>query len=101
MTRHAFAIALLAVATASFPTVAARAQMPGGAADIALYYRVAPLLLQRINASSRAASEFARIYALYILPSALAASLGCNRLARALYTRMMRARAARHDVALS
>jgi hypothetical protein len=77
------------------------AHMPGGAADIALYYRHAPDILRRLKTSGDAAHELARLYARYVLPSALAARLGLNRIARGIYTRMMRELADRYGVVLT
>ena len=74
--------------------------MPHGADDIALYYRVAPAIVERIGASPQRSRELARLYVLYILPSALAAWLGWASLARRIYTRMMRNLAARYRIAL-
>lgn len=75
-------------------------QLPGGADDIALYYRVAPAIVERIGASPQRPRELARLYVLYILPSVLAAWLGWTSLARRIYTRMMRNLAARYRIAL-
>ena len=67
----------------------ALAHMPGGAADIARYYREAPALVAMIGRHPDGASELSRAYLLYILPSALFARLGFNRLAHRTYRRMM------------
>ena len=75
--------------------------MPGGMDDIALYYRVAPAILDRIGASPQRPRELARLYMLYILPSALAAWLGWPGAVRGIYTRMMRDLAARYRIALA
>lgn len=75
-------------------------QMPRGTDDIALYYRIAPAIIERIDASPRRSRELARLYVLYILPSALAAWLGWAGVARRTYTRMMRDLAARYRIAL-
>lgn len=57
-----------------------------GAEDIARYYRDAPQIAQRLrNNPSAAVKEYWR----FILPSAIAASLGANKTARNLYTRGM------------
>jgi hypothetical protein len=62
--------------------------MPGGKEDIALYYQRAPLMLAEID--RRGDSRLLlQLYATHILPSALAARLGLNGLARTLYTDMM------------
>lgn len=79
----------------------ALARMPGGAEDIALYYRHAPAIVERIAASDAPARELARLYARYIFPSALLAWLGFDRLARRVYSRMMRELAGRYGVALA
>lgn len=75
-------------------------QMPRGKDDIALYYRVAPAIVERIGASPRRSRELARLYVLYILPSVLAAWLGWAGVARRTYTRMMRDLAARYRIVL-
>lgn len=75
-------------------------QMPGGTDDIALYYRVAPTIVERIGASPQRSRELARLYVLYVLPSALAAWLGWAGAARRTYTRMMRDLAARYRIKL-
>jgi len=75
--------------------------MPGGKDDIALYDRVAPAVVARIDASPNRSRELARLYVLYILPSVLAAWLGRARAARGIYTRMMRDLAARYWIALT
>ena len=75
-------------------------QMPRGQDDIALYYRVAPAIVERIGASTHRSRELARLYVRYILPSALAAWLGWAGLARRTYTWMMRDLAARYGIAL-
>lgn len=74
--------------------------LPGGKDDIALYYRVAPAIVEAIGASPQRSRELARLYVLYILPSALAAWLGWTRFARWTYTRMMRHLMARYRIAL-
>lgn len=65
------------------------ASMPGGSEAIAVYYRVAPSILERLPKEQRVRRLLA-LYARFILPSAIAAWLGCNRLAYRLYARMMR-----------
>jgi hypothetical protein len=62
---------------------------PDGGAAVAAYYAIAPTVLARLAAtdpSPRLMSTYAR----FILPSAIAARLGLNRLAYRLYRRMMR-----------
>lgn len=76
-------------------------QMPRGPDDVALYYRVAPAIVERIGASPNRSRELARLYVLYILPSVLAAWLGQARLTRRIYTRMMHDLAARYRIALT
>ncbi len=63
------------------------AHQPGGQADIARYYREAPAIAERLKADRTALLS---LYWKRIVPSALAAKLGANRLARRLYTGMMR-----------
>jgi hypothetical protein len=65
------------------------AAMPGGNAAIAEYYHVAPAILDRLPPTERM-PRLVSIYARFILPSAVAAWLGLNRLAYRLYARMMR-----------
>lgn len=74
--------------------------MPRGKDDIALYYRVAPAIVERLGASPHRSRELARLYVLYVLPSAFAAWLGWAGVARRTYTRMMRDLAARYRIAL-
>jgi hypothetical protein len=57
-----------------------------GATDIARYYREAPAIAARLKGDSKA---LLKLYWTRIVPSALAAQLGANRLARRIYTRMM------------
>jgi len=64
------------------------ATLPGGNAAIASYYRVAPLILERLPQDDRA-SRLVSIYVRFILPSAIGARFGRNRLAYRLYARMM------------
>lgn len=61
---------------------------PGGAALVARYYRVAPLILARLTGPARTRSLLS-VYWRFVLPSALAARCGLNRLAYRLYTGMM------------
>ncbi len=70
-----------------------------GRRDVATYYRVAPALARalRANGGRRA---FLRLYLSDILPSALAAACGLERLARARYTAMMRRLGRVHRIAL-
>lgn len=65
------------------------AHMPGGRRDIETYYRVAPLIVEKIQGSPAGGRELRRIYVRYILPSALAATLRRDRLAKRIYTRML------------
>lgn len=64
------------------------AAIPGGNAAVAAYYRVAPSILDRLPRQERV-TRLLSVYARFILPSAVAARLGLNRLAYRLYTRMM------------
>ena len=64
------------------------AKRPGGRVAIERYYELAPSILAQLPDSTRA-RRLLPIYARYILPSALAASLGLNALAYRLYARMM------------
>lgn len=69
--------------------LAARA---GGSADIARYYDLAPRLLKRLRANSNDPEmALLGVYARYVLPAALAARFGLDRLAYALYRRMLAA----------
>lgn len=63
------------------------AKQADGGADIARYYAEAPAIADRLRQDPRAAL---RLYWTRIVPSALAAQLGLNRAARALYSRGMR-----------
>ncbi len=62
--------------------------MPGGHAALAAYYLVAPSILERLPQQERA-PRLLPVYMRFILPSAVAARLGLNRLAYSLYARMM------------
>jgi hypothetical protein len=62
--------------------------MPGGQAALAAYYLMAPSILERLPQEERAA-RLLSVYMRFVLPSALAARLGMNRLAYSLYARMM------------
>lgn len=63
--------------------------LPGGAADIARYYREAPAIVAAIHAGPSPAAELSRLYARYILPSALLAKLGFAKRAHRTYRAMM------------
>jgi hypothetical protein len=64
------------------------AKRPGGAAAIARYYALAPLILARLPQEARR-NRLSRVYARFILPAALAARFGLNPLAYRLYARML------------
>jgi hypothetical protein len=65
------------------------AQRPGGAGAIAAYYALAPVILARLPSEERK-RLLVVLYARYILPSALAATIGLNAFAYRLYARMIR-----------
>jgi hypothetical protein len=65
------------------------AHEPGGADAIAAYYALAPSILARLPREGRE-RLLLFIYARYVLPSAVAATLGLNALAYRLYRRMLR-----------
>lgn len=74
------------------------AKRPGGSAEIARYYDLAPRLLARLGGDAPHAERALRsLYARYVLPAALAARFGLNALAYRLYKEMLGAlsRAAR------
>lgn len=71
------------------------AALPGGADDIARYYRNAPLILDEMCRRNEG-HRLVRLYATGILPSALAAHLGFDRIAYAIYKRMMQRLEARY-----
>lgn len=74
--------------------LAARADGP---AEIARYYDLAPRLLNRLRTSAHDPDEaLRRLYARYVLPAALAARFGLDRLAYALYRQMLAALCGRH-----
>jgi hypothetical protein len=62
--------------------------LPGGNDAIAAYYLLAPSILERLPENERQA-RLVSIYARFILPSAIAAQLGLNRLTYRLYARMI------------
>lgn len=61
---------------------------PGGVADIAAYYEIAPLILARLPGETRN-ERLRSLYARYILPAAIAARLGLDTLTYKLYRRML------------
>ena len=66
------------------------AKQPGGAEAIARYYALAPAILADLRTKpGNPAQALLSIYARFVLPAALAARLGLNRLAYRLYTRML------------
>jgi hypothetical protein len=67
------------------------AAQSGGMDDIRAYYAQAPQIAERLRADRQA---LLRLYWTRIVPSALAAQVGANRLARAIYTNGMRSLAA-------
>jgi hypothetical protein len=71
---------------------------PDGREAVARYYRLAPAILAEI-ARRGDAGALRRLYFTDILPSVVAARLGFDRLARGLYTRMMRRLLRRYGVA--
>jgi hypothetical protein len=64
------------------------AAAPGGRAAIDAYYLMAPPILDRLPPEQRV-TRLLSVYALFVLPSAVAARLGLNGLAFRLYVRMM------------
>ncbi len=60
------------------------AKLPDGSRDIALYYALAPLIVEAIR-ERRAERELVDVYFTHILPAVLLARLGAARLARMLY----------------
>ena len=64
------------------------AREPGGAAAIAAYYTLAPMILARLPREGRK-RLLSLIYARYVLPCAVAAWLGLNALTFRLYRRML------------
>lgn len=65
------------------------ARQPGGGALTARYYRLAPLLVQRIDRRADARAVWLRTWAFGVVPAALAARLGLNRLSLWLYRAMV------------
>lgn len=67
------------------------AALPGGAADIALYYALAPALLAGLRRAGPAATSkvLRRMYVTHILPCALLARCGFARAARRRYHHLM------------
>jgi hypothetical protein len=66
------------------------ARHPGGAALTARYYRLAPLLVRRIDRRADARAVWLRAWAFGVVPAALAARLGLNRLALRVYRGLVR-----------
>jgi hypothetical protein len=73
----------------------ALAHLPAGPAAIEQYYAAAPSILSRMPEHERT-RRLLRVYARFILPSALAARLGLAGLAFRLYARMMQELAEAH-----
>ncbi len=69
----------------------------GGKADIEAYYRLAPQVLESIPGDTRR-QDLLVIYAFMILPCAVLAKLGFNRLTRQLYTTWTRALVKRYGM---
>jgi hypothetical protein len=63
------------------------AEQQGGTDDIAAYYAKAPAIAERLKREPQA---LLRLYWTRIVPSALAAQFGANRVARAIYSKGMR-----------
>ena len=66
------------------------ARHPGGAALTARYYRLAPMLVRRIDRRADARAVWLRAWAFGVVPAALAARLGLNRLALRAYRHLVR-----------
>lgn len=64
-------------------------KLPGGRAEIACYYRIAPLVVSKLSSTDAPSLELARIYVLYIVPSVIAVGLGRHCWARRIYRQMM------------
>ncbi|MBC8035953.1 MAG: hypothetical protein H7X89_01885 [Rhizobiales bacterium] len=66
-------------------------KQPGGLAEITLYYSLAPLIMQRLyGIGARARNrELAKLYARYVLPCAVLAALGFNKITHREYRRMV------------
>ena len=62
------------------------ARQGGGLADIGTYYEVAPEIADRLRERPK---QLLKLYWTRIVPSAIAAKIGANRIARRIYTRMM------------
>lgn len=67
------------------------AEQSGGMDDIKAYYAKAPAIVERLRGDRQA---LLRLYWTRIVPSALAAQIGANRVARAIYSKGMRELAA-------
>jgi len=63
---------------------------PEGMEDIARYYAQAPAICEALKSSSEGRHKLLKLYWTRIMPSAIAARLGLNRLTRHLYTKGMR-----------
>lgn len=64
-------------------------RLPGGAADIARYYEIAPRIVGEIGRRGDR-GRLARFYVTHILPSVFLVKLGAYRAARGVYTDMMK-----------
>ena len=70
--------------------------LAGGQQDIERYYRVAPRIVAQIMGAPDPRRELDRLYARYVLPSAILATIGAHRLAYRLYKAMMQDLEARY-----
>ncbi|VAV97315.1 hypothetical protein MNBD_ALPHA06-1298 [hydrothermal vent metagenome] len=65
-------------------------KLPGGRREIKQYYQSAPAIVSKLLRRNNARTRLLRLYWQYILPSAILARIGANRLSRILYRSMLR-----------
>jgi hypothetical protein len=73
-------------------------RLPSGAEDIARYYREAPAIVAALRRRADAPRAFLALYWRWIIPCALLAALGADRLCHRAYRAMMRRLATAHPV---
>lgn len=64
-------------------------KQPGGRHDIEMYYRVAPSICTHLSQSEEGRQKLLKLYWKRIIPCAITASIGLNKLTRRWYTNMM------------
>lgn len=63
--------------------------LPGGREEIETYYKIAPALINEVNARPNAQAVWLQSYYAYILPAAIMARLGLNKAAHSHYKKLL------------